>query len=392
MTNRELFLRYVAQTSDAPLALEIERAEGIYLFDTSQNKYIDAISGISVSNVGHCHPHVVQAIQVQAAKFMHLMVYGEYIYTPQVLLCKKIASLLPASLNNVYLVNSGAEATEGAMKLAKRYTGRNEFVAFTNSYHGSTQGALSLMGSSYFKDAYRPLLPGIQHVSYNDMLSLQAINKQTAAVFFEPIQAESGVQVPNQAFVKALRARCNEMGALLVFDEIQTGFGRTGSWFAFQQFDIVPDIILLAKGMGGGLPIGCFVASDKIMQCLSYNPLLGHITTFGGNPVTSAAALACIEVIESEKLVNSVEAKGKHFDIIANLPGVKAFRRVGLLMAIEVENDVVCREIIKKAFQKNIITDWFLFAPHCIRLAPPLIINEKEIKQIVSVFIELFSV
>ncbi|MEI6311242.1 MAG: aminotransferase class III-fold pyridoxal phosphate-dependent enzyme [Bacteroidota bacterium] len=392
MTNRQLYLSYVAQTIATPLALEIEKAEGIYLYGPEGEKYIDAISGISVSNVGHCHPHVVKAIHEQAAKYMHLMVYGEYIYTPQVKLCEKLVRLLPANLNNVYLVNSGTEATEGAIKLVKKYTGRSKLISFHKSYHGSTNGALSLMGDEYFKEMYRPLLPDTRQLNYGKMEDLSFIDERTAAVFFEPIQAESGINIPSKEYVHALRKKCDEVGALLVFDEIQTGFGRTGSMFAFQSLGVVPDILLLAKGMGGGLPIGAFIADKKLMSVFMDNPILGHITTFGGNAVTAAASLACIEVLENEKLIEQVEGKGLLFEKYLPVNKVKAFRRKGLMMTLEFDSFDMNKKIIDVCIKKGLITDWFLFAPQCLRIGPPLIIQEAEIIQICNIIAQAIAV
>ncbi len=392
MTNRQLYLSHVAQTIATPLALEIEKAEGIYLYSPEGKKYIDAISGISVSNVGHCHPHVVKAIQEQAAKYMHLMVYGEYIYTPQVKLCEKLASILPSTLNNVYLVNSGAEATEGAIKLVKKYTGRSKLISFHKSYHGSTNGALSLMGDEYFKAMYRPLLPDTRQLNYGELADLSFIDERTAAVFFEPIQAESGIQIPSKEYVQALRKKCDEVGAILVFDEIQTGFGRTGSMFAFESFGVVPDVLLLAKGMGGGLPIGAFIADQKIMAVFMDNPILGHISTFGGNAVTASASLACIEVLENEKLVQQVESKGLLFEKYLPIDKVKAFRRKGLMMTLEFESFEINKKIIDACIEKGLITDWFLFAPHCLRIGPPLIIQEDEIIQICNIITQAIAI
>ena len=392
MTNRQLYLSHVAQTIATPLALEIEKAEGIYLYSPEGKKYIDAISGISVSNVGHCHPHVVKAIQEQAAKYMHLMVYGEYIYTPQVKLCEKLASILPSTLNNVYLVNSGAEATEGAIKLVKKYTGRSKLISFHKSYHGSTNGALSLMGDEYFKAMYRPLLPDTRQLNYGELADLSFIDERTAAVFFEPIQAESGIQIPSKEYVQALRKKCDEVGAILVFDEIQTGFGRSGSMFAFESFGVVPDVLLLAKGMGGGLPIGAFIADQKIMAVFMDNPILGHISTFGGNAVTASASLACIEVLENEKLVQQVESKGLLFEKYLPIDKVKAFRRKGLMMTLEFESFEINKKIIDACIEKGLITDWFLFAPHCLRIGPPLIIQEDEIIQICNIITQAIAI
>ena len=380
ISNRQLFLSHVAQTSPSPLLLEIERAEGVYLYDINGKHYIDLIAGISVSNIGHCHPAVVQAVQEQAAKFMHLLVYGEYVYAPQVLLAKALSEHLPDSLDNVYLVNSGSEATEGAIKLSKRYTGRREIVSFKNGYHGSTTGSLSLMGDEYFKTPFRPLMPGTTQIRYGVEADLEGVNEETAAVFFEPVQAESGITIPTQEYVKLLRKKCDEVGALLVFDEIQTGFGRTGKLFCFQHYGVEPDVLLLAKGMGGGMPIGAFIASKKIMHCLTEDPVLGHITTFGGHPVTAAAALANLQVLTENDILATIEAKGKLFDSLINHNKAIAYRRVGLMIAIEFDNFETNKKIIDECITQGVITDWFLFAPHCMRIGPPLTISNDQIK------------
>ncbi|HUW06702.1 MAG TPA: aspartate aminotransferase family protein, partial [Williamwhitmania sp.] len=306
---RSLFLQHVAQTSDSPLGLEIKRAEGVYIYDTHDRAYLDLISGISVSSIGHCNPAVVKAIQEQAEKYLHLMVYGEYVQAPQVEYAVALTELLPENLSQVYFVNSGSEANEGALKLAKRFTGRTELIGFEKAYHGSTHGALSMMGDESFKNAFRPLLPDVRHLSFNSIEELQQITTRSAAVVVEPIQGEAGAIVPNREFLVALRKRCNEVGALLIFDEVQTGFGRTGHLFAFQKFGVVPDVMTIAKGMGGGMPLGAFVSSAEIMGCLKTNPILGHITTFGGHPVSCAAAKANLQFILEENLVESVYEK-----------------------------------------------------------------------------------
>jgi acetylornithine/N-succinyldiaminopimelate aminotransferase len=380
MTNRQLFLSHVAQTSTAPLMLEIERAEGMYLYDAAGKKYMDLIAGISVSNLGHAHRAVVEAVKEQAEKYMHLMVYGEFVESPQVKFAQQITDLLPASLNNVYFTNSGAEATEGAMKLAKRITGRTQFVSFQNSYHGSTQGALSLMGDEYFKQKFRPLLPDTLQLPYNNSSELDKINCRTAAVFVEPIQAESGITVPDTAFIQQLRAKCTETGTLLVFDEAQTGFGRTGKMFAFEHFEVVPDILLLAKAIGGGMPLGAFVASQERMATLSDNPVLGHITTFGGHPVSCAAGLAALQVLLNEKLWMQVEAKSRLFKKLLVHPSIQSVRSMGLMMSLEFNSYEQNKRIIDRCIAHGLLTDWFLFAPHCLRIAPPLLISEEEIK------------
>lgn len=381
LTNRQIFLNNVAQTSDMPLMLEINKAQGIHLYDITGKKYIDLISGISVSNIGHCHPKVVEAIQTQAAQYMHLMVYGEYIQHPQVQLSKLLTDNLPPNLNNVYLVNSGTEATEGALKLAKRYTERTEIIGFKKSYHGSTHGSLSIIGDEYFKTNYRPLLPDCRSLEYNSEEDLQHITTKTACVIAEVIQAESGINPATPCWLRKLRERCYETGTILIFDEIQTGFGRTGSLFAFQQYNVTPDILLTAKGMGGGLPIGAFIASQKMMEVFQDNPFLGHITTFGGNPVTSAASLATLKVLLENDYIQEVKSKEELFRTLLVHPKIKAIRSKGLLMCIELENAETNMTLIKKCIEDGLITDWFLFADNCLRIAPPLIITPDQIKE-----------
>lgn len=346
------------------------------------------ISGISVCNVGHCNPRVVKAIKEQVDQYMHIMVYGELIESPQVQYASRIASLLPASLDAVYFTGSGSEATEGAMKLAKRLTGRTNMVAFHDSYHGSTQGALSVMGSEYWRNAYRPLIPGIKHVHHNRFESLDAIDEHTACVIAEPIQAERGVMTPSMEWMKALRQRCTETGTLLVLDEIQTGFGRTGSMFAFEQLGIVPDILLLGKALGGGMPLGAFVASKQMMDSFTINPVLGHITTFGGHPVCCAAGLAALEFLLDEKLISQVKKHELLFTELLHHPMINGFRSAGLLMAIDFGSWEMNKKIIDRCIAKGVFTDWFLFASHCMRLAPPLIITEDEIKAACSIILE----
>ncbi|MCB0514945.1 MAG: aminotransferase class III-fold pyridoxal phosphate-dependent enzyme [Chitinophagales bacterium] len=392
-TQRQLFLQHVAQTSDAPLLLEIVRAHGMYLYDASGKKYLDLIAGISVSNLGHTHPKIVAAVQEQAEKYMHLMVYGEYVYTPQVLLSKTLAEILPSNLQSVYLVNSGAEAVEGAMKLAKRFTKRKEFISFNQSYHGSTQGALSLSGDDFLKTNYRPLLPHIAHLPYNDMAALSAITTNTAAVFAEVVQAEAGVFPADAAFLQALRQKCTETGTLLVFDEIQTGMGRSGKMFAFEHYNIVPDILLLAKAFGGGLPIGAFIASQEIMRVLTFEPVLGHITTFGGNAVCAAAALAHLQTLLGEpQWIDSVAQKEALFNKLLQHPAIKAVRGKGLLLAMELESAEAVQFCIGECLERGIVTDWFLYAPHCVRIAPPLIITDEQISWVCSQILEILAV
>jgi len=370
----------MAQTSAFPLMLEIERGEGVFLYDKDGKAYIDLIAGIGVSSLGHRHPNVVAAIKAQADKYLHTMVYGEYVLGPQVTLAQRLSGNLPASLNSVYFVNSGAEATEGAMKLAKRHTGRYEIAAFKYAYHGSTQGAASLMWPKDFTQGYHPLLPGIVHLDFNDEKSLESITEHTACVIVETIQAEWGVRKPLPAFIMALRRRCDETGALLVLDEIQTGFGRTGSLFAFEHYGIVPDILLLAKGMGGGMPIGAFIADQQLMSCLSHNPILGHITTFGGHPVSCAASLATLDTLLEGDLIDAVPEKEALFRSYLQHPAIKEVRSAGLLMAVELAGFDVVQAVIQRCLQQGVIIDWFLFNNRSLRIAPPLIITNEEIK------------
>ena len=391
LSNRQLFLSHVAQTSTAPLMLEIDRAQGMYMYDTSGKKYLDLIAGISVSNLGHSHPAVVNAVKEQAEKYMHLMVYGEFVESPQVKYAKLITEFLPESLNNVYFTNSGAEATEGAMKLAKRVTGKTEFISFKNAYHGSTQGALSLMGDEYFKRNFRPLLPDVSQLEYNNEKGLEKISCRTAAVIIEPVQAESGITVPSKNFIQQLWKKCDETGTFLVFDEAQTGLGRTGKMFAFEHYEVVPDILLLAKALGGGMPLGAFISSKEKMSSLSENPVLGHITTFGGHPVCCAAGLAALEVLVKENLVADVEAKGKLFDDLLVHPKIKSKRRIGLMMALEFETFEQNKKIIDRCIERGVLTDWFLFASNCMRIAPPFIITEEEVKFACTIILQSIS-
>jgi acetylornithine/succinyldiaminopimelate/putrescine aminotransferase len=370
----------LAQTSDAPLLLEIEKAEGIYLYDTAGKAYIDIISGIAVSCLGHCHPNVVAAIKTQSEKYLHTLVYGEYVLSPQVKLAELLTDNLPKSLNCVYFVSSGSEATEGAMKLAKRYTGRPEIISCFDAYHGSTQGSLSLMSDPYFTQAYHPLLPGIRHIRFNEEEDLAIISKQTACVIIEPVRAESGVHLPENDYLKKIRKRCDETGTLLIFDEIQVGFGRTGTLFAFEQYEVVPDVLLLAKGMGGGMPIGAFITSKELMSVLSHHPVLGHITTFGGHPVCCAAALATLETLLGSTLLEDVAAKSALLKNLLVHPLIKAVRGLGLFMAVDLGRSDLVMQTIAICKREGLITDWFLFNDRCLRSAPPLIISEAEIR------------
>ncbi|MGE0076286.1 MAG: aspartate aminotransferase family protein [Bacteroidales bacterium] len=381
ISNRQLFLNYVAQTSDSPLMLEVEKAEGVYLLGPNGEKHIDLISGVSVSNVGHSHPKVVDAVKQQVEKYMHLMVYGEFIQNPQVQFATKLASILPKTLNSVYFLNSGSEAIEGAMKLAKRFTGRSEIISFKNAYHGSTQGSLSIMGSETFKNAFRPLLPDIRHIEFNNISDLEQITCKTACVIAEPIQGEAGIIAANKEFLQKLKEQCSKVDALLVFDEIQTGLGRTGKMFAFEHYGVVPDILVLAKALGGGMPLGAFIASREIMWSLTNNPVLGHITTFGGHPVSCAAGLSALNVILEDNLIGTVSKKEQIFrNILGKHPLVKEIRSCGLIMAIELNSFDKMIKLVKLGVENGFITDWFLFCDTAFRISPPLTITEEECK------------
>jgi acetylornithine/succinyldiaminopimelate/putrescine aminotransferase len=388
LSQRQLFLQYQAQTTDFPLLLEVERAEGVYMYGTNGERYLDLISGIGVSNVGHRHPEVIRAIQNQLDKYLHLMVYGEVVQGPQVQLSAQLVSTLPSHLNNVYLVNSGSEAVEGALKLAKRYTGRTELISFNNAYHGSTHGSLSLNGSENFKNAFRPLLPDVRQIQHNALPDLKNITTRTAAVILETVQGEAGVRIPEPGYLPALRERCNQTGTLLILDEIQAGFGRTGTFWAFEQFGIEPDVLVCAKGMGGGMPIGAFIASQEIMGSLKNDPLLGHITTFGGHPVSCAASLATLQILQNSDLIAQVPTKANLFRQLLVHPQIKSIRNCGLLMAAEFESFEVLKPIIDRAIQNGVLTDWFLFCDNSMRLAPPLTISLSEIYEACGIIIQ----
>lgn len=382
ISQRQLFFQHVGQTSKAPLALEIIKAEGIYMYDNKGKKYIDLVSGVSVNNVGHRHPKVVKAIKEQLDKYMHLMVYGEYIQSPQVKYASLLTKQLPDKLNSVYFVNSGSEAIEGAMKLAKRYTGKSEITAFKNAYHGGTQGALSLMNNENLTQAFRPLIPGISFLDFNNINELKKITKKTAAVIIEAIQAEGGILLADYNFMQALQKRCRETETLLIIDEIQTGFGRTGKLFAFEHYDIVPDIICIAKGMGGGMPVGAFISDKKIMNTFTFEPALGHITTFGGHPVSVAGALASLEIIIEENLIEKANQKGKiYIDALKKHPKVKSVRGKGLFLAFELTGTGAAEKLINKGIELGFVSDAFLFDNSRFRIAPPLTITENEIKE-----------
>lgn len=388
---RQIFLQNVAQTSTTPLLLEIDRGKGLYLIDKAGKTYMDLIAGIGVSSLGHCHPAVVGAVKDQADRYLHTMVYGEYVLDPQVRLAELLVQQLPDTLNSVYFVNSGAEATEGAMKLAKRFTGRHQIIACRYAYHGSTQGAASLMSPTTFTQAYYPLLPGITHINYNDFEDLAHIDEHTACVIVETVQAEWGVRTPHPNYLLKLRQRCEEVGALLVLDEIQAGYGRTGSLFAFEQYGIVPDILLLAKGMGGGMPIGAFVADREVMKVLSESPILGHITTFGGHPVSCAAALATLQTLINSGLIEQVSAKSALFRSLLKHPKIIEVRHAGLLLAVELSDFDTVWRVISECLQEGLIIDWFLFNNRSLRIAPPLVITEEEIRSACQIVISVLD-
>lgn len=385
--NQDVFLNKLAPTSPHPFLISIERAEGVYLFSPDGTKYLDMISGISVSNVGHRHPKVVDAIKNQVDKHLHVMVYGEYIQAPSNLLAQKLSQLLPPQLNCSYFVNSGTEANEAALKLAKRVTGRTEIISCRKSYHGSTHGSLSVSGNEVKKRTFRPLLPDVNFIDFNVESDLCQITDRTACVIMETIQGDAGVRVPSKNYLQAVRNRCTETGALLIFDEIQCGMGRTGKLFAFEHFNVVPDILTIAKAFGGGLPIGAFISSYDKMQLLATNPMLGHITTFGGNPVCCASALAVLRVIEDEKLLETVEAKGKLIESLIQHPKIIEVRRIGLMFAFDFDSADRVNRIVEYAKQHGVICYWFLSHPHSFRIAPPLTITEDEIRLACSVIL-----
>ncbi len=383
VSQRQLFLNHLGQTSPNACALEIERAEGIYMYTPDGKKITDLISGVSVSNLGHCHPKVVSAVKKQAETYMHLMVYGELLQSPQVQLATKIANLLPNPLSSVYLVNSGSEAVEGALKLAKRVTKRTKIISTINAYHGSTHGALSVLGSDEYKTNYGPLLPNVHFVEYNNIDQLSVIDEETACIILEPIQSESGIIVGTDEYLQAVRKKCDETGALLIFDEVQNGFGRTGKMFAFEHSNVIPDIITFAKGIGGGMPIGAFAASKPHMDCLTYNPMLGHITTFGGHPVSSAAALACVTELEESNLIEESVSKAELFkELLLPHPKISSIRGKGLFFAIEFCDKNLLAKFMEKSIENGFLADQFLFCDTHFRIAPPLIITEDEIRTV----------
>lgn len=379
-SKKEIFFKYIGQTSDSPYAIEVEKADGVFLYAANNKKYFDLISGVSVSSLGHNNPLIKEAIKNQVDNHLHLMVYGEFVQASQTDLAEYLLKLLPAFFDNVYFVNSGSEAIEAAIKLAKKYSEKHKMFAYKNAYHGSTAGALSLCGNDDFKESSKPLLPNIYFLELDNFEQLQLIDNQTACVVIEPIQAENGVKYPSQEYFYALRKQCSDHNCLLIFDEIQTGFGRTGKMFAFQQFDIQPDIICFAKALGGGMPLGAVVTSKKIMDFFKFNPVLGHITTFGGHPVSCAAALASIKIINESNIINEVEKKSNLFKSLLKHPKIKEIRGKGLLLAVELDSFDEVLKIVRKGFELGFITDWFIFHNTAFRIAPPLTISETEIK------------
>ena len=389
---RRLFLEHVGQTSDAPMMLEVEHAEGVWLYGPDGKKWLDLISGVSVSNVGHGNKAVVDAVCTQAREYMHLMVYGEAVESPQVMYARRMAELLPAPLDTVYFVNSGSEAVEGALKLAKRYTGRTELISFKNAYHGSTHGSLSVMGGEEYRNSYRPLLPDCRTIRFNGFDDISIISSRTAAVIVEPIQGEGGIILPEKGFLQALRARCSETGTLLIFDEIQTGIGRTGTLFYFQQEGVVPDVLCTAKAFGGGMPLGAFIASNEVMSVLKTNPVLGHITTFGGHPVCCAAGMAALEYILSNGLMERARESGALYEkLLSPHRAIKEVRRAGLLMAVEFGDAELCRRVVLTAVEEGLLTEWFLFRETAMRIAPPLTITPAEIEESCRILLKVID-
>jgi len=389
--DQNVFLSKIAQTTNSPFLLTIEKAQGLYLYTPDGKKYMDLISGVAVSNLGHGHPAVTKAIKEQVDKHLHVMVYGEFIQSASNLLAEKLVSKLPDQLNCCYFTNSGTEANEGALKLAKRYTGRTEMIAFRGAYHGSTHGSLSVSGNETKKNAFRPLLPDVRFIHFNEIDDLSYITEKTACVIIEPIQGDAGVRIANPSYLEALRKRCTEVGALLIFDEIQTGIGRTGKLFAFKHYNVIPDILVSAKALGGGLPIGVFISSYEMMQSLTHDPMLGHITTFGGNPVSCAAALATLETIEIDNLLSHVESKGALFESLLAHSNVVEIRRKGLMFAIELASDENVYSVVKYCLENGLITFWFLSSPNSFRIAPPLTITEQEIRDACKIIRKAFD-
>ncbi len=375
------FFTYQAQTTPHPLAMEISRASGSYIYDVKGNAHLDFVAGVSACGLGHCHPKVVAAINEQTAKYMHVMVYGEYIQRPAVAYAKLLASLLPPTLESTYLVNSGTEAIEGALKLARRFTGRTEIVSAELAYHGNTMGSLSVMGYEARKSVFRPLLPDVRFIKFNDLKAIAQITEKTAAVLLETIQGGAGFILPENDYLKKVRHRCDEVGALLILDEIQPGFGRTGKLFAFEHYQCVPDILVMGKGMASGLPVGAFTASKEMMASLQTSPKLGHITTFGGNPVIAAASLATLKELTESDLIPGTLEKEKLFRKSLVHPLIKEIRGKGLMLALLMENAEIADYLVLECAKRGLILFWLLFEPKAIRISPPLTISEEEIEK-----------
>jgi acetylornithine/succinyldiaminopimelate/putrescine aminotransferase len=385
------YFKYQAQTSSHPLALEISHAKGSYIYDTKGKAHLDFVAGVSACSLGHCHPRVVTAVQEQAQKYMHVMVYGEYIQEPAVAYTKLLASLLPAPLETTYLVNSGTEAIEGALKLARRFTGRSQIIAARHAYHGNTMGSLSIMGFEERKSAFRPLIPDVGFIHFNSEVDILSITEKTAAVVLETIQGGAGFILPENGYLKKVRERCTAVGAMLILDEIQPGFGRTGKLFAFEHFDCTPDILVIGKGMAGGMPVGAFVAPHHMMQSLMENPKLGHITTFGGNPVIAAACLATLQEITESRLIQESLEKEVLFRKLLQHPSIKEIRGKGLMLALIMEKPEVANDVILKCAEKGLILFWLLFEPNAIRISPPLTISNQEISLGCALILEVLD-
>lgn len=375
------FLKYQAKTTPQPLGISIAKAKGVYLTDTEGKKYLDFVAGVSACSLGHCHPKVTRAIRKQSRKYLHLMVYGEFAQAPAVSLCKELVELLPHNHESVYLTNSGTEAIEGALKLAKRATGRSELIGAQNSYHGSTHGALSLLGSEHQKMRYRPLLPDTKFIRFNKEEDLKEITTKTAAVILETIQGGAGFILPEEGYLQKVKTRCQAVGALLILDEIQPGFGRTGKFFGFEHFNVSPDILVMGKGMGGGLPVGAFTASHELMRLLEDQPKLGHITTFGGNPLIAAACLATLREIRDSKLMHQIQTKEALIRRELEHDAIKKIRGTGLMLAPIFENSELANQIVLKSIDKGLMLFWLLWEKKAVRISPPLTITEKEIKK-----------
>jgi len=384
------FLKYICQTSDDPIGLQVDHARGAYIYTRDKKKYLDFISGIAVTSIGHTHPAVVKAICQQATQYLHVMVYGEYIQEPQVLLAKKLASLLPASLSSVYFTNSGTEAVEGALKLAKKFTGRKRLIGFENSYHGDSHGSLSVTGRDVYRKPFYPLLPDVAFLPFNVTQSLMKIDQTVAAVIAEPIQGEGGMIIPDRKFLQAVRARCRDVGALLILDEAQTGLGRTGSLFAMEYFKIVPDILVLAKSLGGGMPLGAFISRPTIMKTLSTNPPLSHVTTFGGHPVSCAAGLASLNLVLAKNLVTRAKKIGEILltsltELAHQYTVIREARGLGLMIGLEFKEAELCRRFVQRARKQGLLLGWTLHTNRVVRIAPPFTLSNKELKEALTI-------